>query len=67
MLTALLNSGDLITPSELAKGLKVSRAAVSQWCKAGKLPFLQIEKCIRFSPEQIREWLKARERAARKS
>jgi excisionase family DNA binding protein len=62
MLQALLNSGDLITPSELAKGLKVSRAAVSQWCKRGELPFIQLGKSIRFEPDSIREWLQAKRR-----
>ncbi|MFZ0052358.1 MAG: helix-turn-helix domain-containing protein [Desulfobaccales bacterium] len=62
MLKDLLEKADFLTPADLAQGLKVSRAAVSQWVRQGKIPFLQIERCIRFDPGEIREWLKARRR-----
>ena len=57
MLPALLNGGELITPGELAKFLKVSRAAVSQWCQRGELPYLRLGKTIRFDSLQIQNWL----------
>ena len=47
-----------LTPQELAEKLKVSRAAISQWCCQGKIPFYRFGKSVRFDPEEIMQWLK---------
>jgi excisionase family DNA binding protein len=55
---------ELLTPKDLARTLKVSKQAVYAWVEGGKIPFIRIEKCIRFDPEEIKEWLKERRMAA---
>lgn len=66
-LRELLNQGDLIRPDELAAGLKVAQGTVYMWVKRGVIPFLQLEKCIRFDSVEIGKWLKAKRQAARKA
>ncbi|MEM3453378.1 MAG: helix-turn-helix domain-containing protein [Candidatus Hadarchaeum sp.] len=63
-LKELLKQGNLIRPDELAEGLKVAQATIYQWVKRGKIPHLQIEKCIRFDPQEIDEWLRYKHKAA---
>ena len=53
----------LLTPKDLAAYLQVSRAAVSQWCRGGMIPFIQIGKSIRFDACKIKAWLEERERS----
>jgi excisionase family DNA binding protein len=63
----LLNSGDLIRPDELAKGLKVAQGTVYAWVERGLIPHIRLEKCIRFDPAEIREWLEKKRKAAKKN
>ena len=53
---------NLIRPDQLAKALGVSRGAVYLWVRRGKIPYLQLEKCIRFDPDEIAAWIKAKRR-----
>jgi excisionase family DNA binding protein len=55
--------GRLITPKDLAAYLQVSRSAVSQWCKGGMIPFIQLGKSVRFDPLKIKVWLEEREQS----
>lgn len=66
-LKELLKQGNLIRPDELAEGLKVAPATVYQWVKRGKIPYLQIEKCIRFDPQEVDEWLRFKRKATMKA
>jgi excisionase family DNA binding protein len=66
-LNELIRKGEIIRPDELAKCLKVSNAAVYQWVARGTIPYLRIGKIIRFNPEDIGEWLKAKRVAATKA
>ncbi len=66
-LPVLLSRGDLVRPDELAAGMKVSLGAVYLWCERQTIPFLRIGKCIRFEPEDIKEWLKAKHQATTKA
>lgn len=52
----------LLKADDLARTLKVSKGAVYAWVKRGLIPYLQLEKCIRFDPDEIEEWLKTRKR-----
>lgn len=63
----LINQGDLIWPDELAKGLKVARGTVYAWVERGLIPHIRLEKCIRFDPPEIREWLEKKRQAVRKT
>jgi excisionase family DNA binding protein len=66
-LPTLLARGDLIRPDELARALKISQAAVYLWCERQIIPFLRMGKSIRFLPEDIKEFLRAKRQAAIKS
>lgn len=66
-LKELLLRGDLIAPEELAAGMKVARVTVYQWVRRGVIPHLKIEGVVRFDPEIIAPWLKAKHRAAQKA
>lgn len=57
---------EFLTPAQLAKTLKVSKQAVYAWVEKGAIPFYRLEKCIRFDPGEIREWLKKKHMTARK-
>lgn len=59
-LKELLESGDLIAPAELARGLKVSLSTVYCWAERGQIPHLRLGKAVRFEPESIRTWLDER-------
>jgi excisionase family DNA binding protein len=66
-LQELINRGEIIRPDELAKGLKVAQGTVYMWVERGLIPYLRFGKCIRFEPEDVREWLKAKRQAATKA
>jgi excisionase family DNA binding protein len=59
-LIEMLTGGDLITPTELALGLKVSRPTIYNWVSKGAIPFLKFSDLIRFDPAEISIWIKAR-------
>jgi len=59
-----LDRPGLLTPKDLAEFLQVSRAALSQWCGRGDLPFIRLGRAVRFYPGVVREWLKHREQGA---
>lgn len=48
---------DFLTPQELAKILKVSKACVSKWKQQGLLPYYEFGGCVRFSKTEIEQWI----------
>jgi excisionase family DNA binding protein len=66
-LQELINRGEIIRPDELAKGLKVAQGTVYAWVDRGLIPHIRLERCIRFDPAEIREWLEKKRQAARKA
>ncbi len=46
-----------LTVDDLSQKLKVSRVWIYKLVRQKRIPFYHIEKCVRFSPEEIREWL----------
>jgi excisionase family DNA binding protein len=66
-LQELLSGGNLISPEELAAGLRVARVTVYQWVRRGVIPHLKLEGVVRFDPEEIDVWLKSKRQAARKA
>ncbi len=54
----------LITATELAKRLSVPKVTVYSWVRRGVLPYVQIERAIRFDEAEIEEWVKTRRRPA---
>jgi len=66
-LRELLEGGNLISPEELAAGMRVARVTVYQWACRGVIPHLKIEGLVRFDPEEIKVWLETKRKAAIKS
>lgn len=63
---------NLITPKELARSLKINRATIYVWCQRGVIPHYDFGEpgkrgCIRFDLEEVKEWLKSRYKAAKKT
>ncbi|MBW2147878.1 MAG: helix-turn-helix domain-containing protein [Deltaproteobacteria bacterium] len=52
----------LLTPENVARIFQVRTVTIYQWARRGILPCLKIEKCVRFDPEDIREFLERRRR-----
>lgn len=65
-LRELLSRGDLITPEDLAAGLRVARVTIYSWVKRGVIPCLKLEKkgSVRFEPEAIKKWLESKRKEA---
>ncbi len=59
-LMEMLNSGDLIKPDELARGLNVSRPTVYSWVRQQTIPYVKLGQLVRFDPTELSVWLKAR-------
>jgi len=50
----------LLTPKEVAKLLSVTEVCVYQWAKRGIIPSYKVEKCVRFSRDDLRAFLESR-------
>jgi len=49
-----------LTAEDLAQKLSVSRIWIYKLVREKRIPFYHVEKCVRFSPSQIQEWLEER-------
>jgi excisionase family DNA binding protein len=49
-----------LTVDELSEKLKVSKVWLYKLVREKRIPFYHVEKCIRFSPLEIQDWLKER-------
>ena len=50
----------LLTVEEISQMMKVSRVLVYKLVREKRIPFYHIERCVRFSPGEIQEWLEER-------
>ncbi len=66
-LKELLVGGDLISPEELAGGMRVARVTVYQWVRRGVIPYLKLEGVVRFDPAEVKAWLDSKRQAAQKA
>lgn len=48
----------MITESELADWLSISKSTLHKLREEGSIPFQLIGSCIRYSTEEIEKWLK---------
>jgi excisionase family DNA binding protein len=48
----------LMTESELAKRLSISKSTLSMLRAKGELPFRLIGTCIRYEPDEVEAWLR---------
>ena len=51
---------EFLTVDDLSKKLRVSRVWIYKLVRENRIPFYHIEKCLRFSPSEIQNWLKER-------
>ena len=51
---------NFLTVDELSEKLKVSKVWLYKLVREKRIPFYHIEKCIRFSPSDIQNWLEER-------
>lgn len=49
-----------LTVDDLSHTLKVSRVWIYKLVREKRIPFYHIEKCVRFAPSEIQEWLNQR-------
>ena len=50
--------GDLLTPDDVAKKLRVEKKTVYNWSSQGKIPFIKINnKLLRFVEADIDRWI----------
>ncbi len=56
----------LLTPKQVAKLFGVTEVCIYQWARRGVLPHLKIEKCVRFSIDDLKSFLEERRVAGRR-
>lgn len=49
-----------LTADDLSQMFQVSLVLVYKWVRTKKIPFYHLGGCVRFSPEQIQQWLEER-------
>lgn len=49
-----------LTVNDLSKALKVTPVWVYKLVREKRIPFIHVEKCVRFSPSEIERWLEER-------
>jgi len=50
----------LLTPKQVAKLLAVTEVCVYQWAKRGIIPHFKVEKCVRFSKDDLMAFLESK-------
>lgn len=64
-LVARLNSFDrVLTITDLAELLAVSKITIKRLCAANAVPFFKVGRCVRFHPPAIERWIEAQIRPA---
>jgi excisionase family DNA binding protein len=52
---------EMLTVTDLSKSLKVTPVWIYKLIREKRIPFYHIEKCVRFSPSEIEQWLLERQ------
>ncbi|MCD6394667.1 MAG: helix-turn-helix domain-containing protein [Planctomycetes bacterium] len=55
----------LLTPSELSKKLKVSKATVYRWTHEQYIPHIKIGRSVRFDEKAVEQWIEEKEQKGR--
>ena len=50
----------LLTPKQVAKLLAVTEVCVYQWAKRRVIPHYKVEKCVRFSKDDLKAFLESK-------
>jgi excisionase family DNA binding protein len=48
----------LLTPRQAAKALAISERTLATYTKSGALPVVRIGACVRYSPDDLRDWIR---------
>ncbi|MGO8990469.1 MAG: helix-turn-helix domain-containing protein [bacterium] len=51
---------NFLTVDDLSKALKVTPVWIYKLVREKRIPFIHVERCIRFSEREITEWLEKR-------
>jgi excisionase family DNA binding protein len=57
---ATMANFQLVSAAELARILGVPPVTIYSWKRRGKIPYIQLERCIRFDLAVIKDWLEKR-------
>ncbi len=49
-----------LTVDDLSKALKVTPVWIYKLVRQKRIPFIHVERCVRFSPTEIGKWLEER-------
>jgi excisionase family DNA binding protein len=49
-----------LTVDDLSKALKVTPVWIYKLVREKRIPFIHVERCVRFSPSEIEKWLEDR-------
>lgn len=55
-------TGNLLSTKELSELLGVNTNTLSNWRKEKGLPFIQVEKTIRYNRQEVEVWLKSQKK-----
>ncbi len=58
------NIEKMLSPTQLADILGTSLPWVYKLVREKRIPFYHVERCVRFSPSEVREWLEERKNKA---
>ena len=50
----------LVSAAELALKLGVPPVTIYSWKRRGKIPYIQLERCVRFDLREIMDWMEKR-------
>jgi len=49
-----------LTVDDLSKALRVTPVWIYKLVRQKRIPFIHVERCVRFSPSEIEKWLEER-------
>jgi len=49
-----------LTVDDLSKALKVTPVWIYKLVRQKRIPFIHVERCVRFSPTEIEKWIEER-------
>jgi len=58
---------ELLSPKELSRILKVSPVTIYKWAERGILPSFKLEGVLRFSPDDVLDFLQKRRKVGQQS
>lgn len=63
----LAHVSELLTIEDLSALFKIPKATLYDWTHLGFIPHYKIGRHVRFDPQEVRDWLKARKVSGRRT